>query len=54
MGLSAFTIELENVKFDFVKVTLASVFICRIFSVSVPILLIYFCTGMKPTALKMN
>ena len=54
MGLSAFSIEIEHVHLDMVKVTLASIFICRIFSVSVPILLIYFATGMKPTALKMN
>jgi len=35
-------------------VTLAAIFICRVFSVGIPVLLIYLFTGLRPTALKLN
>jgi hypothetical protein len=54
MGLSAFSIEQEYVRYDMVYTTLAAIFICRIFSVGVPILCIYLATGMKPLSLRWN
>mmetsp|Transcript_1644 Transcript_1644/g.2906 ORF Transcript_1644/g.2906 Transcript_1644/m.2906 type:complete len:186 (-) Transcript_1644:522-1079(-) len=54
MGLSAFSIDPDYVRTDMVKVTLASIFICRVFSVGVPILLVYLWSGMKPLSLKWN
>ena len=36
---------------DFIGLTLASVFICRLFSVSIPLLLIFLCGCCEPIAL---
>lgn len=54
MGLSAFSIEQEYVRYDMIYTTIAAIFICRIFSVGVPIGLIYLSTGMKPLSLRWN
>lgn len=54
LGLSAFTIEKENVKMDMVYVTLGSIFICRVFSVGVPLFLCYAFSGFTPLKLKWN
>jgi len=52
MGLSSFSIESENVKMDMIKVTVAAIFICRIFSVGLPVLLVTL--GGKKSSLKFN
>lgn len=54
MGLSSFSIEAEFVKQDMVMVTLASIFICRIFSVGIPVFLVYVTNGFVPSKLKWN
>lgn len=54
MGLSAFSIDQQYVKQDMVIVTLIAIFVCRIFSVGIPILLVYLCTGCKPLQLRWN
>jgi len=54
LGLSAFTIEKENVKKNMVLLTMASIFICRVCSVGVPIFLCWLCSGCKPLRLKWN
>ena len=54
LGLSLFSIEPEYVNKNFIMVTLASILICRVFTVGVPLLLIYLSTGMKPLALRWN
>ena len=54
LGLSAFTIEEQHVKADFILVTLGSIFVCRIFSVGIPLLLVWLCSGCKPLRLKWN
>ena len=54
LGLSAFTIEEQHVKADFILVTLGSIFICRIFSVGIPLFLVWLCSGCKPLRLKWN
>lgn len=54
MGMTAFSIEKENLKPDFIKITMISIFVCRLFSVAVPVLLIKLCTGCKPSALSWN
>lgn len=54
MGLSSFSIEREYVKMDMVCVTLLAIFICRIFSVGVPVLLVYIFSGFKPSSLNMK
>lgn len=54
MGLSSFSIEKEFVKQDMVIVTLSAIFICRIFSVGIPVLLVYVTNGFKPSSLKLN
>jgi NhaP-type Na+/H+ or K+/H+ antiporter len=54
MGLSAFSIEKEYVKTDMIVVTLVAIFVCRIFSVGVPILVVYLWSGCKPLQLRWN
>jgi solute carrier family 9 (sodium/hydrogen exchanger), member 6/7 len=54
MGLSAFSIEMEYVHMNMVYTTLIAIFVCRIFSVGVPIFLVWLSTGMKPLQLKWN
>ena len=54
LGLSAFTIEKQYVNHDFILVTLGSIFICRIFSIAIPLLLIWLCSGCKPLSLRWN
>lgn len=54
LGLSLFSIEEQYVNKNFIIVTLSSILICRIFTVCVPLLLIYLSTGMKPLALRWN
>jgi NhaP-type Na+/H+ or K+/H+ antiporter len=54
MGLSAFSIDQQYVKQDMVIVTLIAIFVCRIFSVGIPILLVYLWSGCKPLQLKWN
>ena len=54
LGLSAFSIQRENVKVDFIAWTLGSILLCRIFSVGVPIGLCWLCSGCKPLKLKWN
>lgn len=56
MGLTSFSIEQENVKTDFIVCTLISIFVCRIFSVGIPVLLVYLSNpGLNPKSkLKWN
>jgi NhaP-type Na+/H+ or K+/H+ antiporter len=54
LGLSLFTIKEENVKPQFIALTLGSILVCRVFSVGVPLLLVYLCSGCKPLALSWN
>lgn len=54
MGLSAYSIEPEFVRWDMVWTTITAILVCRIFSVGVPILLVYLSTGMKPLSLRWN
>ena len=51
LGMTAFSMKYEEFDFDFVGLTLGAVFVCRIFSVTVPLLLIYVFGGCKPIAL---
>ena len=54
IGLSAFSIEEEFVRQRFTIAVLVSVLICRIFSVGVPLFLVYLSTGCKKLSLKWN
>jgi hypothetical protein len=54
MGLTAFSIRGEYVEMTMVYLTLASIFICRVFSVGIPVLLVYLCSGCKKLKLKWN
>ena len=54
MGLSAFSIEPEYVEMNMVWTTLIAIFVCRIFSVGVPIFLVWCSTGCQPLKLRWN
>lgn len=54
LGLSSFPIEAQDVKMDMIYCTLAAVAICRIFSIGIPLLIIYLWSGCKPLSLKWN
>lgn len=54
MGLSAFSIEPEYVEMKMVWTTLIAIFVCRIFSVGVPIFLVWCSTGCQPLKLRWN
>lgn len=54
IGLSSFSIEEEYVRKRFVTTVLISVLICRVFSVGVPLFLVYLCSGCKKLSLKWN
>jgi len=54
IGLTAFSIEKDFVRARFTTAVLVSVLICRVFSVGVPLFLVYLCTGCKKLSLKWN
>ena len=54
MGLTAFSIEEQFVRKELVMITLTAIFICRVFSVGIPIFLVYITQGCKPLNLTMK
>lgn len=54
IGLSSFSLEEDYVRRRFVTTVLIAVLICRVFSVGVPLFLIYLCRGCKSLSLKWN